>query len=274
MRQATTTTTTSGSVSSEHSIHHHNTRLRSRRPRQGKSGELDRHGPRQRLQQEPERGAYPSRSAHAEVQAHVLFLLQDARPSKRAKIYQACEACQRRKSRCEGLSAQGCARCLSSGKTCSLAAPPNGSARNSPTAAPTGVNGESVTLLSSMLTETQNRVERLQQQLSRVDERVKHIEGAEHLLLSGAPHATSSDQIRPVLVREHPMPPTGPPVVGGQLSSPARPARTAVLLADYSTDKGILFDEQTTMLRKDVDFYHPVTRGILSREQADMLFQL
>lgn len=42
-------------------------------------------------------------------------------PNKRKKISTACDACQRRKSRCEMVNSQGCHRCRTLGTSCSVA---------------------------------------------------------------------------------------------------------------------------------------------------------
>lgn len=183
-------------------------------------------------------------------------IADDSRATKRAKIYQACSACQRRKSRCEGLTAAGCARCITIGKSCSLAIKARSSGATN-LAVPTPDMGidplsDNTALISSMLSESQRKNDDLQGRMERAEERIRQLN---------------------VLVARRDVPDGGRAAVAVLEPSPC-PADNPLVRQPEEQSQVEHFNETFFGLNPDHAFPHPIKRGIVTQSQADVAFQV
>jgi len=167
----------------------------------------------------------------------------EAGPSKRQKVYRACLACVNSKTRCEDVSPRdGCLRCRSKSKSCSLVMP---EIQPQPRSVHT-VDDTTRTRLSEMEAEWQV----LRQRLDRLEHDLFTRPSLATIPSGSATHAntpSSSAPVRPVGIHEI-----------------------------YTTLhwQSVALTERVFNVASDLGYPDPVVRGIVSAEEMELAFHL
>jgi hypothetical protein len=174
-------------------------------------------------------------------------------PSKRQKVYRACLACVNSKTRCEDvLPRDGCLRCRSKSKSCSLIRPEPHSPRSQP--------HESETATTVRLAEMEAEWNVLRQRLDRLEND-----------MSARPLMTTMPSVRPPMI-------TMPSDSVTHLNTPASYAspRPLGIHAIFTTLQwqSIALTERVFNVSSDLGYPDPVSRGIVSSEEMELAFHL
>ncbi|KIY49759.1 hypothetical protein FISHEDRAFT_72391 [Fistulina hepatica ATCC 64428] len=198
---------------------------------------------------------------------------KDVRRHKRPKIFQACTACQKRKSRCEKITEAGCSRCVSAGKVCSFvqgfnvgsntaseAARPSSSLQSAQLPFASAAAHGNAALFSNMLKEMTEKNAALERRVKALEESVKAERAPSHNTLA-MEDSNQADHLEEAGDRD---------ALHGQsaLKDPSHHTKP-----EHSYIPPPLYNETVFGFDRDDGFPDPVQKGIVKQVQVDMAFQ-